>query len=171
MRGRHRGRPDPVRLPQDRRLPRRGRDSPRSRPSTLFKRPEEGRRGEEPAEDFLEYRVNLLVDNSDQNGAPVVMETNPNYVNLFGSIESTYSRAGMGQTDFTMIKAGSFLKANGGYLVVNALDALVEPGVWATLKRTLRNQIFEIQNYLQMYLFSNARPQAGADQVSTSRWS
>jgi ATP-dependent Lon protease len=111
----------------------------------------------EQADDFLEYRVNLLVDNSDQHGAPVVMETNPNYVNLFGSIEVSYSRAGMGQTDFTMIKAGSFLKANGGYLVINALDALVEPGVWATLKRTLRNQIFEIQNYLQMYLFSSAR--------------
>jgi lon-related putative ATP-dependent protease len=111
----------------------------------------------EPADDFLEYRVNLLVDNSDQHGAPVVMETNPNYVNLFGSIESTMTRVGLSQTDFTMIKAGSFLKANGGYLVVNALDALVEPGVWTTLKRTLRNQVFEIQNYLQMYLFSSAR--------------
>ena len=111
----------------------------------------------EAPEDFLEYRVNLLVDNSDQKGAPVVMETNPNYVNLFGSIESSVSRSGVSLTDFTMIKAGSFLKANGGYLVINALDALVEPGVWATLKRTLRNQIFEIQNYLQMYLFSNAR--------------
>jgi len=111
----------------------------------------------EPVEDFLEYRVNLLVDNSDQRGAPVIMETNPNYVNLFGSIESTMTRIGMSQTDFTMIKAGSFLKANGGYLVINALDALVEPGVWAVLKRTLRNQIFEIQNFLQMYLFSSAR--------------
>jgi lon-related putative ATP-dependent protease len=111
----------------------------------------------EAPQDFLEYRVNLLVDNSDQKGAPVVMETNPNYVNLFGSIESTLTRVGISQTDFTMIKAGSFLKANGGYLVVNALDALVEPGVWATLKRTLRNQVFEIQNYLQMYLFSTAR--------------
>jgi len=111
----------------------------------------------EGGEDFLEYRVNLLVDNSDQKGAPVVMETNPNYVNLFGSIESTMTRIGMSQTDFTMIKAGSFLKANGGYLVVNALDALVEPGVWTVLKRTLRNQIFEIQNYLQMYLFTTAR--------------
>ena len=111
----------------------------------------------EPVEDFLEYRVNLLVDNSDQHGAPVVMETNPNYVNLFGSIESTLTRIGVSQTDFTQIKAGSFLKANGGYLVVNALDALVEPGVWTTLKRTLRNQVFEIQNYLQMYLFSSAR--------------
>ncbi|HPW18069.1 MAG TPA: ATP-binding protein [Candidatus Aminicenantes bacterium] len=111
----------------------------------------------EPPDDFLEYRVNLLVDNSDQKGAPVVMETNPNYVNLFGSIESTMTRVGLGQTDFTMIKAGSFLKANGGYLVLNALDALVEPGVWTTLKRTLRNQVFEIQNFLQVYLFSSAR--------------
>ncbi len=111
----------------------------------------------EAPEDFLEYRVNLLVDNSDKHGAPVIMETNPNYVNLFGSIESTMTRIGMSQTDFTMIKAGSFLKANGGYLVINALDALVEPGVWPVLKRTLRNQIFEIQNYLQMYLFTSAR--------------
>jgi lon-related putative ATP-dependent protease len=111
----------------------------------------------EQVDHLLEYRVNLLVDNSDQRGAPVVMETNPSYVNLFGSIEVSYSRAGMGQTDFTMIKAGSFLKANGGYLVINAMDALVEPGVWATLKRTLRNQIFEIQNPLQMYLFSSSR--------------
>jgi ATP-dependent Lon protease len=111
----------------------------------------------EAGEDFMDYRVNLLVDNADQHGAPVVMETNPNYVNLFGSIESTMTRVGMSQTDFTMIKAGSFLKANGGYLVINALDALVEPGVWAVLKRTLRNQIFEIQNFLQMYLFSTAR--------------
>ncbi|MCU0243429.1 MAG: AAA family ATPase, partial [Acidobacteria bacterium] len=123
----------------------------------VFKAQKKDDKDKEPVEDFLEYRVNLLVDNSDQKGAPVVMETNPNYVNLFGSIETAYSRAGMGQTDFTMIKAGSFLKANGGYLVVNALDALVEPGVWTTLKRTLRNQIFEIQNYLQMYLFSSGR--------------
>jgi ATP-dependent Lon protease len=111
----------------------------------------------ETVEDFLDFRVNLLVDNSDKKGAPVIMETNPNYVNLFGSIESTITRIGLSQTDFTMIKAGSFLKANGGYLVVNALDALVEPGVWPTLKRTLRNQVFEIQNYLQMYLFTSAR--------------
>jgi ATP-dependent Lon protease len=55
------------------------------------------------------------------------------------------------------IKAGSFLKANGGFLVINALDAVVEPGVWATLKRTLRNQVFEIQNYAAMFLFSTSR--------------
>ncbi len=123
----------------------------------LFKNQKKEEKEKEPGDEFLPYRVNLLVDNSDQRGAPVIMETNPNYVNLFGSIEFTYARSGIGITDFTKIKAGSFLKANGGHLVINALDALVEPGVWATLKRTLRNQIFEIQNYLSLYLFSSSR--------------
>ena len=123
----------------------------------LFKNQKKEEKDKEQADEFHEYRVNLLVDNADQKGAPVVMETNPTYPNLFGSIEFAYSRMGLGQTDFTMIKAGSFLKANGGYLVINALDALVEPGVWTTLKRTLRNQIFEIQNYLSMYFFSGPR--------------
>jgi ATP-dependent Lon protease len=112
---------------------------------------------EPAAERFLEYRANLIVDNAVLKSAPVIMETNPNYPNLFGSIEFITTRAGFLQTDFTRIKAGSFLKANGGYLVLNALDALVEPGVWATLKRTLRNQMFEIQNFASLYLFSSAR--------------
>ncbi len=123
----------------------------------LFKNQKKEEKEAEAGDEFLAYRVNLLVDNSDQKGAPVIMETNPNYVNLFGSIEFTYARSGIGITDFTKIKAGSFLKANGGYLVINALDALVEPGVWATLKRTLRNQIFELQNYFSIYLFSSSR--------------
>ncbi len=123
----------------------------------LFKNQKKDEKEPQPFDPFSEYRANLLVDNSDLKAAPVVIETNPNYVNLFGSIEYAYSRTGLGTTDFTKIKAGSFLKANGGYLVINALDALLEPGVWPTLKRTLRNQVFEIQNYLQLYLFSGAR--------------
>jgi lon-related putative ATP-dependent protease len=123
----------------------------------LFKNQKKEEKDKPEVDEFHDYRTNLLVDNADQKGAPVVIETNPTFPNLFGSIEFSYSRMGMGQTDFTMIKTGSFLKANGGYLVVNALDALVEPGVWTTLKRTLRNQIFEIQNYLAMYLFSSPR--------------
>ncbi len=106
---------------------------------------------------FMEYKVNLLIDNSDLKYAPVIMETNPNYINLFGSIESTMNRFGLLQTDFTKIKAGSFLKANGGYLIINALDALIEPGVWNTLKRTLRNQTLEIQNFMSIYLVSTSR--------------
>ena len=121
------------------------------------KKDEKDDKSREPNDAFLEYRVNLLVDNSEVKGAPVVMETNPTYVNLFGTIESAVTRLGVWQTDFTKIKPGSFLKANGGYLVINALDALIEPGVWTTLKRTLRNQIFEIQNYLSLYLVSTTR--------------
>ncbi|HOL46507.1 MAG TPA: ATP-binding protein [Candidatus Saccharicenans sp.] len=106
---------------------------------------------------FLDYRVNLLVDNSDLQGAPVIMEITPNYVNLFGTIEYSYGRFGLGQTDFTKIKAGSFIKANGGYLVLNALDVLSEAGVWATLKRTLRYQTYEIQNPVSPFLISTKR--------------
>ncbi len=106
---------------------------------------------------FSEYKVNLLIDNSELKHAPVIMETNPNYINLFGSIESTMNRFGLLQTDFTKIKAGSFLKANGGYLIINALDALIEPGVWNTLKRTLRNQTLEIQNFMSIYMVSTSR--------------
>ncbi|MGD0781714.1 MAG: ATP-binding protein, partial [Candidatus Aminicenantales bacterium] len=127
--------------------------------SELFKnnKKDEDKHEAPPADPLLEYRVNLLVDNADRKHAPVIMETNPTYLNLFGSIESTMNRFGAVQTDFTKIKAGSFLKANGGYLVVNALDALIEPGVWATLKRSLRNQIFEMQNYAALFLFAAAR--------------
>jgi len=110
-----------------------------------------------PADPFLVYKVNLLIDNSETKGAPVIMETNPNYFNLFGSIEATVNRFGLWQTDFTKVKSGSLLKANGGYLVINALDALIEIGVWQTLKRTLRNKKLEIQNPATMYLISSSR--------------
>jgi lon-related putative ATP-dependent protease len=123
----------------------------------IFKAQKKEAGEKEVGDPFLAYRVNLLIDNSDQKGAPVIMETNPNYINLFGSVEVATSRFGILQTDFTKIKAGSFLKANGGYLVVNALDALIEPGVWTTLKRTLRNQKFEIQNYASLFLISTTR--------------
>ncbi|MGC9111316.1 MAG: Lon protease family protein [candidate division WOR-3 bacterium] len=96
---------------------------------------------------YLKYRVNVLVDNSEQKSAPVVFETNPNYRNLFGSIERVWDRSGQWRTDFTHIKAGSLVRADGGFLVVNALDLLMEAGVWPTLKRTLRNRQVEISAY------------------------
>lgn len=123
----------------------------------LFKTQKKEEKTNRETDNFLEYRVNVLVDNTGQKKAPVIIETNPTYSNLFGSIEFSYAPGGLGITDFSRIKAGSFIKANGGYLVLNALDSLVEPGVWTTLKRTLRNQIFEIQNYFQLYLFSSTR--------------
>jgi len=123
----------------------------------LFKEQKKNQKEREIIDPFLAYKVNLLIDNSDLKGSPVIMETNPNYINLFGSIELSTSRLGIVQTDFTKIKAGSLLKANGGFLVMNALDALVEPGVWITLKRTLRNQKLEIQNYASLFFISTAR--------------
>jgi lon-related putative ATP-dependent protease len=99
------------------------------------------------SDSFQEFRVNVIVDNSETKGSPVIIETSPTYRNLFGSIERIIDRSGVWRTDFTKIKAGSFLRANGGYLVINALDALVEQGVWDTLKRTLRNRKVEILTY------------------------
>src|SRR5512136_134336 len=105
---------------------------------------------------FSEYQVNVLVDNSEAKGAPIIVETTPNYRNLFGTIERVVERTGIWKTDFLHIKAGSFLRANGGYLIFNALDALMEPGVWPALKRTLKNQVIEIQTYDPYYFFSTS---------------
>jgi len=96
---------------------------------------------------FLEYQVNVVVDNNNVKGVPVEFEKNPRYKNLFGTIERVIDRNGIWRTDFMHIKGGSMLKADGGYLVIHALDAITEPGVWSTLKRTLRNREIEIQSY------------------------
>jgi lon-related putative ATP-dependent protease len=105
---------------------------------------------------LLPYQVNLLVDNSEQKGPPVVIESYPTYRNLFGSIERVVDRSGMWRTDFTRIKAGSIVKANGGYLVLNLLDAAMEPGVWPALKRALKTEKMEIQTYDPFYLFTTS---------------
>ncbi len=108
----------------------------------------------QPVDTFPEYQVNVVVDNSETKGAPIIVETTPNYRNLFGTIERVIERSGTWKTDFTHIKAGSFLRANGGYLIFNALDGLLEPGVWPALKRTLKNQVIEFQTYDPFYFFA-----------------
>lgn len=96
---------------------------------------------------FTEYKVNVLVDNSLTSKVPIILETDPTYKNLFGTIEREIDRSGFWRTDFTKIKAGSLLRANGGYLVFMALDALIEPGVWYALKRALKNRSLNMQPY------------------------
>ncbi len=105
---------------------------------------------------FQPYQVNLLVDNSEQKGAPVIVEAYPTYRNLFGSIERIVDRSGVWRTDFSKIKAGALIKANGGYLVFNLMDAIVEPGVWQGLKRALKSEKLEIQTYDPFYLFTTS---------------
>ncbi len=101
---------------------------------------------EEAEDDFREFTVNVLVDNSETKRVPIVVETNPRYKNLFGTAERELERGGVWRTDFTKIKPGALLRADGGYLVLNALDALVEPGVWQDLKRTLRTGKLDVQS-------------------------
>src|SRR3989337_4533135 len=92
---------------------------------------------------FERYNVNLLVNNKDIKGAPVVIETNPTYYNLFGRIEHRV-QYGVAMTDFSMIKAGSVHRANGGYLVINALDLLRNIFSYDALKRMIKNKEVKI---------------------------
>jgi len=87
---------------------------------------------------FRKYEVNVIVDNSDLQGAPVVMEFNPTHQNLFGRIEKE-AQFGVLTTDFTMIRGGSLHKANGGYLVLPAEDLLRSLFSWDDLKTALMN--------------------------------
>jgi ATP-dependent Lon protease len=103
---------------------------------------------------FQPYQVNLLADNSQQKGPPVVIEAYPTYRNIFGSIERVVDRSGVWRTDFSKIKAGSLIRASGGYLVLNLIDAIVEPGVYRALKRALKSKKLEIQTYDPFYLFT-----------------
>jgi len=105
---------------------------------------------------FQPYQVNLLVDNGEQKGQPVIVESYPTYRNIFGSIERVVDRMGVWRTDYSKIKAGSLLKANGGYLVLNLVDAIIEPGVWYSLKRALKSDKLEIQTYDPFYLFTTS---------------
>jgi ATP-dependent Lon protease len=103
---------------------------------------------------FLEYEVNVVVDNSRTDGAPIIVESAPTYLNLFGTIERVVDRFGRVVTNFTRIKSGSFLRAHGGYLIFSLEDALTEPAVWKVLKRTLRSGRIEMETYEPFAMFS-----------------
>ena len=118
------------------------------------------RRGEEEAppyrkrEPFEEFSVNLILDSSETETVPIVIEKSPTYKNLFGSLERVVDRFGYWRTDFTRIFAGSLLKASGGYLVLSAQDVLTEPGAYLHLKRSLRNREIEITGYDPLYMMA-----------------
>lgn len=90
------------------------------------------------------YRVNLVVDNDGLKGAPVIVEDNPLFRSLFGSIEYQ-SENDMLVTDFSRIRAGSLLKAHGGYLMLHLRDLLVDGLVWEKLRRFLRSGRLQIE--------------------------
>ncbi|MBI2917754.1 MAG: AAA family ATPase [Chloroflexi bacterium] len=94
---------------------------------------------------WLGFKVNVLVDNSQVQGVPIIMETHPTYSNLFGKIER---RAQMGTylSDHTMIKPGAVALANGGYLIVNIRDVLLNPASWEGMKRVIKNRELRIED-------------------------
>lgn len=99
---------------------------------------------------FRKYQVNVLVDNGKQVGAPVIVEHNPSYFNLFGRIEKE-ALFGALATDFTLIKAGAIHRANGGYLVLPVEDLLRNPLSWDALKRAIRSCQAEIEEPAEAY--------------------
>ena len=94
---------------------------------------------------WLNYRVNLFVDNSHLEGAPVIMDTNYMYHNLFGQLEYE-NQFGMLKTDYTMLKPGLLHKANGGYIILQAQDLLANQLCYDTLKKALLVKEISIDN-------------------------
>lgn len=96
------------------------------------------------------YEVNVVIDNSDRSGAPVIYLDQPRYPNLIGRVEHV-AQMGALVTDFTLIKPGALHVANGGYLLVEAAKLLTEPLSWEALKQALRTRAIRIESLGQAY--------------------
>ena len=122
--------------------------------------PSEGGGGQRPErtdrDPFRVYGVNVILAHGEQEKVPVIFETIPTYANLFGTIHRSYDTRGGWNSDFMDLRGGSLLRADGGFLVMYALDTLTETGVWRTLKRTLNHGKLEIQPVDVFFPFSSA---------------
>lgn len=94
---------------------------------------------------FMAYKVNVFVDNGSISGPPIIFEANPHWFNMFGKIER---RALMGTyvSDHSLIKPGAAQLANGGYLILNIRDVLINPGVWEGLKRVIKTKEVRVED-------------------------
>ena len=111
---------------------------------------------------FRVYGVNVILAHSDGDKSPVIFETTPTYANLFGTIQRAYDTRGGWTSDFMDLRAGSLLRADGGFLIMYSLEALSEVGVWRALKRTLNHNRLEIQPLEMFYPFGGSaqKPEA-----------
>ncbi|MFW5849982.1 MAG: Lon protease family protein [Spirochaetota bacterium] len=110
---------------------------------------------------YSRFNVNVAVDNGETEGAPVIVERNPTYNNLVGTIEKEMTMGAL-TTNFTMVKAGSILQANGGYLLLPLEDLLRNRFGWDALKRALDSgelQIEELQQQLGLMSVKSLKPQ------------
>jgi len=99
---------------------------------------------------FLPFQVNVFVDNSAAKGPPVVVESNPNFGNMFGKIERRFLFGGY-LSDHTMLKAGALNRANGGYVLLSINDVLMNPAVWPALKRAIKNKEVRIEDPFEQF--------------------
>lgn len=97
---------------------------------------------------WLNYRVNLFIDNSNLEGAPIIMDSNYSYNNIFGKLEYE-NYYGSLKTDYTMLKAGLLQKANGGYIIFQAKDLLANQACYEALKKALRIKEVNIENPME----------------------
>ena len=114
---------------------------------TQKERRQSGQR-EDQTKPWLNYRVNLFVDNSNLTGSPVIMDSNYQYHNLFGKLEYE-NQYGMLKTDYTMLKPGLLHKANGGYIILQASDLLANQICYDTLKKALLVKELNIENNME----------------------
>lgn len=108
-----------------------------------------GRKQERTPSIFTSYKINVLVDNSNTDGAPIIFEDTPSYQNLIGRIEHI-AQLGTLVTNFTLIKAGALHQANGGYLVLDARKVLTSLYSWEALKRVLTAREIKIESLEQV---------------------
>ena len=94
--------------------------------------------------------MNVFVDHSETKGAPVVMENNPTYPNLFGAVERR-AQFGALVTDFTLIRSGALHRANGGYLILEAMDLLRWYFSYEALKRCLKDRQIKIEDLAEQF--------------------
>jgi lon-related putative ATP-dependent protease len=105
---------------------------------------------------FRVYGVNVLLAHTDEDRSSVIFETTPTFTNLFGTIQRSYDSRGGWNSDFMDLRPGSILRADGGFLVMYAYDALTEAGVWRTLKRMLNHGKLEIQPLEMFFPFGSS---------------
>ena len=111
---------------------------------------------------FERYRINLLIDNGDLEGVPVVYEANPTYFNVFGRIEHVI-HMGSAMTNFQMIKPGALHRANGGYLILDCREVLLNLFTYEALKRSIRNHEIKLEDMAEQFRLiatASLKPQA-----------
>jgi len=118
---------------------------------------------DEPTEELLRTlerltSVNLIVDNYEAKTVPVLIETVPTYASLFGTIERRMDMRGVAVSDFTQIRAGTLLRADGGYIVINAMDILTDANMWASLKKVMLYRRLDIQAVDSQFQLNNLKP-------------